>query len=388
MSESLKIVIIIAECDNLAWNRISYFSQAPIRGLSNEWSVNKNAIIECIPPLVTISLCLSSHLNLIFNTEKVKDVLLFIKHDHNYYINRPENKILQFYTTQGNKIILYYLSYLYSTVLAFLLGPTISLVIDLIVPSNHSKEKSLPVIVDYGVDTQQYFYYVFIPVYIAIFIVAMVISTSYSAYMLYVQHACALFAIVSYQLRTIHILDTSSLINLKDHHLLEKYKNVELSQEEKEKIFRKLLLCIKEHKNAIRYSNLVESLFAKFILAQMFFHIICLSIGGVGTVLNLGNTDEMTRFGSLALAQAIHIFILCLPGQRLLNHSEEVYVATCEVVWYMLPKKFHSLYMLLIARTMKFSKITAFKMAVMSMETFLAIIQTTMSYFTMLLSTI
>ncbi|XP_033315771.1 uncharacterized protein LOC117214049 [Bombus bifarius] len=341
---------------------------------------------------------------------QVKDVLLFIKHDHNYYINRPENKILQFYTTQGNKIILYYLcksalvqneeklfsstlkafsilAYLYSTVLAFLLGPTISLVIDLI-QSNHSKEKSLPVIVDYGVDTQQYFYYVFIPVYIAIFIVAMVISTSYSAYMLYVQHACALFAIVSYQLRTIHILDTSSLINLKDHRLLEKYKNVELSQEEKEKIFRKLLLCIKEHKNAIRYSNLVESLFAKFILAQMFFHIICLSIGGVGTVLNLGNTDEMTRFGSLALAQAIHIFILCLPGQRLLNHSEEVYVATCEVVWYMLPKKFHSLYMLLIARTMKFSKITAFKMAVMSMETFLAIIQTTMSYFTMLLSTI
>ncbi|XP_071872479.1 uncharacterized protein isoform X2 [Bombus fervidus] len=337
---------------------------------------------------MTISLCLSSHLNLIFNTEKVKDVLLFIKNDHNYYMNRPENKILQFYTTQGNKIILYYLSYLYSTLLAFLLVPTVSLVIDLIVPSSHSKEKSLPVVVDYGVDTQQYFYYVLIPVYIAIFMVAMVISTGYSAYMLYVQHACALFAVVSYQLRTMHILDTSSLINLKDHHLLEKYKNVELSQEEKATIFRKLLLCIKEHKNAIRYSNLVESLFAKFILAQMFFHIICLSIGGVGTVLNLGNTDEMTRFGSLALAQAIHIFILCLPGQRLLNHSEEVYVATCEVVWYMFPKKFHNLYMLLIARTMIFSKITAFKMAVMSMETFLAIIQTTMSYFTMLLSTI
>ncbi|XP_043594587.1 uncharacterized protein LOC122572926 isoform X2 [Bombus pyrosoma] len=303
----------------------------------------------------------------------VKDVLLFIKNDHNYYMNRPENKILQFYTTRGNKIVLYYLSYLYSTVLAFLLVPTRSLVIDLIVPSNHSKEKILPVIVDYGVDTQQYFYYVFIPAYIAIFVVAMVISTSYSAYMLYVQHACALFAIVSYQLRTMHILDTSSLINLKEHHLLEKYKNVKLSQEEKEKIFRKLLLCIEEHKNAIRYSNLVESLFAKFILAQMFFHIICLTIGGVGTVLNLGNTDEMTRFGSLALAQAIHIFILCLPGQRLLNHSEEVYVATCEVVWYMFPKKFHILYMLLIARTMIFSKITAFKMAVMSMETFLTV---------------
>ncbi|XP_012168575.2 odorant receptor 13a isoform X2 [Bombus terrestris] len=337
---------------------------------------------------MTISFCLSSHLNLIFNKEKVKDVLLFIKNDHNYYMNRPENKILQFYTAQGNKVVLCYLTYICSTVLAFLMISTISLVTDLIVPSNHSKEISLPVIADYGVDTQQYFYYVFICICITVFIIGVVIFTTYSAYMLYVQHACALFAIVSYQLRTMHILDTSSLINLKDRHLLEKYKNVELSQEEKEKIFRKLLLCIKEHKNAIRYSNLLESLFTKFILTQIFFHIICLSIGGVGIVLNLGNTDEITRFGSLALVQVIHIFILCLPGQRLLNHSEEVYVATCEIVWYMLPKKFHNLYMFLIARTMIFSKITAFKIAVMSMETFLAIIQTTMSYFTMLLSTI
>ena len=88
------------------------------------------------------------------------------------------------------------LAYICSTVLAFLMIPTISLVTDLIVPSNHSKEISLPVIADYGVDTQQYFYYVFICICITVFIIGVVIFTTYSAYMLYVQHACALFAIV------------------------------------------------------------------------------------------------------------------------------------------------------------------------------------------------
>ena len=46
------------------------------------------------------------------------------------------------------------------------------------------------------------------------------------------------------------------------------------------------------------------------------------------TVMNVGiNASNMTRFAALTLSQAIRIFILCLPGQRLLNHSEEVYAA-------------------------------------------------------------
>ncbi|XP_050599768.1 odorant receptor 13a-like [Bombus affinis] len=334
--------------------------------------------------MVTIFLQVASYFNLIFNTEKFKDILLFIKNDHNYYMNRPENMILQYYARQGSKIILYYVSYIYITITAFVLIPTVSLINELI---NHSEERSLPIEIDYGIDIQEYFYYLFIPLYISMFIVPHVIASCDSTYLLYVHHASALFAIVSYELKTIHIFDTSSLINLKDYNLLEKYKNVELSPDEQKKIFKKLLFCIRRHQNAIRYSNLVESFFTKSILAQMFCNVVSLSIGGVETVLNLGNTRNVMRFGALALAQAIHIFILCFPGQTLLNHSEEVYAAACEVVWYIFPKRCHNLYMFLLTRTMVFNKITAFKLSVMSMETFLSIIQTAMSYFTVLMST-
>ncbi|KOX74907.1 hypothetical protein WN51_13468, partial [Melipona quadrifasciata] len=290
----------------------------------------------------------------------IKGVLLFIKNDHKYYMNRPENTILQYYAVQGSKIGFYYVC------------------------------KSFPVVLDYGVDMDQYFYYLFIPVYASMLMIANVVASYDNTYMLHVQHTYALFAIVSYKLKT--ILDTVNLINLKNDRSFEKYNNMELLPVGT-KIFRKLVLCIKEHQNAIElvillYSNLVESLFTKSILAQLFCSVVCLSIAGVETVLNLDDADYVMRFGGLALAQVIHIFALCLPGQRLLNHSEEVHAAACEIMWYMLPKNCINLYTFLLARTMVFNKITAFKLAVMSMETFLAIIQTAMSYFTVLLSVI
>ena len=54
-----------------------------------------------------------------------------------------------------------------------------------------------------------------------------------------------------------HILDTNSFIDLKDDRLMEKYNNIKLSSVDKEKIFRKLMLCIKEHQNAIELVTLL-----------------------------------------------------------------------------------------------------------------------------------
>ena len=49
-----------------------------------------------------------------------------------------------------------------------------------------------------------------------------------------------------------HILDKNNLIDLKNDRLIEKYNNIELLSVDEEVIFRKLVLCIKEHQNAIK----------------------------------------------------------------------------------------------------------------------------------------
>lgn len=88
------------------------------------------------------------------------------------------------------------LVYVYTTVVAYITIPAISLLIDFIIPSNHSEEKSFPIELDYGVDTQHYFYYLFIHSYMTIAMIANLIASCDTTYMLYAQHGCALFAIV------------------------------------------------------------------------------------------------------------------------------------------------------------------------------------------------
>ncbi|CAL7941253.1 unnamed protein product [Xylocopa violacea] len=340
-----------------------------------------------MPPIVSIFFGTTIYFNGIFNMNKAKDILLYIKRDCNYYTNRPENKILQYYKSQGRRITRFYASYMYVTLLMYLTLPTISLVTNFIAPSNHSQEKSFLFELDYGVDKYRYFYYIIVHSYLGTAMIANLIASCDTTYMLYAQHAYALFAIVSYQLKTLQILHTSSLINVRNNNSFGQYKNIDLLLTEEKEIYRKLFICIKEHQNAIKYSNLLESLFTKSILVQLLFNVLCLSITGVETVMKVGNISDVMRFGSFTVSQAVHVFFLCLPGQRLVNHSEQVYTAACEVTWYMLPKSSHNLYKFLLARSLKPSKITAFKMAPMTMETFLAIIRLTMSYFTVLLST-
>ena len=89
------------------------------------------------------------------------------------------------------------LAYIYSTLFAYLLLPTVTLVI---VSSNHSEFKNLPVVVDFGVDLQQYYYHLFIPAYMSMFMVVNVVASYDNTYMVYIQHTYALFAIVKYGL--------------------------------------------------------------------------------------------------------------------------------------------------------------------------------------------
>ncbi|XP_076167797.1 uncharacterized protein LOC143146924 isoform X1 [Ptiloglossa arizonensis] len=270
------------------------------------------------------------------------------------------------------------------TLIIYLLIPTIHLAIDIVMPTNRSQDKDFLFELNYGVDNQEYFYYITIHSYMGTAVVGHLIVSCYTMYVMYTQHAYALFAIVSYQLKTVHVLDSSSLINLKDDYLFKKYEYTEFTPEEQLKVHNKLFICIQEHKNAIKYSDLLESLFMKSIFFQLFFNVLCISTTGVYTVMKIGNVGDMMRYGSFTLAQIIYIFSLCLPGQRLVNHSEQVYIATCEIRWHTFSKKSLSLYKFLLARSLVLSKITALKMAPLTMETFL---MTAMSYFTVLLST-
>ena len=99
---------------------------------------------------------------------------------------------------------IFILAYVYVTVVAYITIPAVSLTFDLIRSSNYSQEKSFPIELDYGVDSQQYFYYLFVHSYVTIAIIANLIASCDTTYMLYAQHAYALFAIVRWNFYFYH----------------------------------------------------------------------------------------------------------------------------------------------------------------------------------------
>ncbi|CAL7941614.1 unnamed protein product [Xylocopa violacea] len=326
------------------------------------------------------------YLNGILNMNKIKDALLTIKKDCDYYANRPEYMILQYHMVQGNKLIRFYSTYIYMSIALYLTLPTIPVVKHLIAPWNHSLPKGFVLPVNYGVDKQQYFYYIMTHTYVGMVVLVRLIVLGHTSFIMFTQHASALLAVISYQLRTMHILDTNGLIDVEDSDLLEKYKNINLPSGQEDKIYRKVLTCIRGHQRAIKYLNFVESLFTKTLLVQMFCLVPCLIILGVKTMLKIGKVGSFVRYVFLTFGQTLHIFCFCRPGQTLKDLGEEVYTAACDVTWYVLPKRSHNLYKFLLVRCLTPTEVTACRVISMSMETFIVILRTAMSYFTVLLS--
>ncbi|XP_076670670.1 uncharacterized protein LOC143369988 isoform X2 [Andrena cerasifolii] len=339
--------------------------------------------MEILPTITTQILATTIYANGIINLDKIRAVLLSIEKDCNRYTSRPESMILHGYKVQGRRIVINYSLYTYMTLFSYLAVPSMPLVLDVVMPLNQSREKQYIFVANYSVDNEEYYYYLCIHMYIGAIAVGHLFAVCESMYMLYVRHADALFAIVGHQLKTVHVLHPKGSIDVKDEWSLD---SREFMPDEQEQLYKKLCVCIQGHQNAIKYTELVESIFTKSLFFELFCTLIRLSITGAQTVLNLDNLEAVIRFGSFSLSQSFYILLLCLPGQNLLNHSENVYTALCESMWYTFPKKSQNLYMFLVQRSLKPSKITALNIVPMTMETYLSIMKTAMSYFTVLLS--
>lgn len=106
---------------------------------------------------------------------------------------------------------------------------------------NESEDKYLMYQVEYHFfDPQQYYYTVTATFYLSSMMCIAVFASLDSMYMLFIQHACALFAVSGYDLKTAHILDRD-ILNVED-----------VSKKGQEQIYKKLTSGIEAHKRALQ----------------------------------------------------------------------------------------------------------------------------------------
>ncbi|EDS45840.1 olfactory receptor [Culex quinquefasciatus] len=150
-------------------------------------------------------------------------------------------------------------------------------------------------------------------------------------------------------------------------------------------MFSSLNLIIKETSNA-NFNDAEKQFFLhEFLVAQVFTSTSIICVIAFHTSANASERDSQTLVMILYLIAAFYQLLqFCWNGQRVQNESVELPKSVYECDWYKCSKKFKTTLHILLLDVQKTVDISAYNMFVMSLETYLAIVKTAVSYFTAL----
>ncbi|XP_043485235.1 putative odorant receptor 19b [Leptopilina heterotoma] len=109
-----------------------------------------------------------------------------------------------------------------------------------------------------------------------------------------------------------------------------------------------------------------------------------MSFQGLMLIKNIDNIEFVMKFSSIALGQATHLLLNCIPGQKLMDHSANVFYSIYEINWYEMPITVQKMLLLMMRRSLKETKITVGTLVVFSIETYSSLMKMTFSYLSVL----
>nr|KAF7402073.1 hypothetical protein H0235_015409 [Vespula pensylvanica] len=221
---------------------------------------------------------------------------------------------------------------------------------------------------EYFIDEDKHFFPVYFHMSISIAISITALITGDALFLMFNSHICGIFAAVGCRLENF----------LKDQ-IDSKYSINNIS---KDKCLENVRYSIRNHKSALkRFAELIESFYSVSLLLQAGLSLICMSISLFEMLIVVENRAEAFRYFNFAVAQLLHLFCMCYPGQRMIDYSTDIRIKAYNGLWYEAPLSIHKLLILVIRKSLEPSYLTAGKIFIFCLETFATILQTATSYF-------
>ncbi|NP_001177553.1 odorant receptor 162 [Nasonia vitripennis] len=250
-------------------------------------------------------------------------------------------------------------------------GPVI---MNILLPLNETRQKRIPAPAEYFVDEEKYFYILFSHGMILYMLVCVLYVTIDSMYSCIVHHTVGLVGIVTYRLQNIIDLDITS--SPKNH-----TNNLEIR--------RRLRRAITLHKESIEFAENIEATYSLCFIIVMFvnlFSMVFTAACGIRTL----HYDKVESFRWLMLYGSIifHLFFNSNPGQNLFDKTSEIINTLYFTAWYDsgISTSNKRIIQIMMIRCLRPCQLTAGGLLVLNMFNFGAIVKTSFSYITMLLS--
>ncbi|KYN43581.1 hypothetical protein ALC56_01842 [Trachymyrmex septentrionalis] len=333
---------------------------------------NVDIAVECMISTIIIIGSFTKLFNLILNMKKTRHLFSLIEYHWQVFTNSTDIKIMQDYVTFGRKIIILYSIYIYTSMVVFIIIPMSPQIMDIVIPLNDTRPRKLLIEVEYRVDQEKYYYPILFHSYVAIVLIISVIVCVDTTYISYVEHGCSLFAAIGYRLEHViskgHIDKTSYFAKSKER----TYQDVEVEDTcfKEKAIFYEFVTCLRKHQLAIQYVCILESSFTLSTGIQLLCNVVGMSLTGIQVINNLNSIENIIRYTALCLGSFFHLLCMTLPGQRLMDHSLDVFNSICRSHWYTFSLKTKKMLRILLYRSIVPCTLTAGKFFVMSMANY------------------
>ncbi|XP_066581933.1 odorant receptor 10-like [Prorops nasuta] len=333
--------------------------------------------MACLPFFTASIICAWKGHLLYFKGNGVKILLEDIKRDWEYYGHvETDCWIIKKYANLGKQITIIYASSMQLVVTCYYISSCVSPVLDIILPMNETRTRTLILPGDFYVHTEEYFFFILTMEWYGMVVTAYYTYAFDSLYITLMLHICGMFTVLSQKLETLKV----------NHFESKKYKLLRGNITSDEIIYHHLTECIKLHLRCIEFAERLNSTFSVAFIPDLFLGVLFASASAFKFVTSINDYDQQIQSGMLYLTQTLRIFATSFLGQLLIDHSRHVSYSACGNRWYELPEKSKKLLLLIMMRSIKPTQFIVAKIFTLNIDLFSKITRTVLSYCTVMLS--
>ncbi|XP_071629208.1 uncharacterized protein [Temnothorax longispinosus] len=322
---------------------------------------------------------------IVLKNKNIERLLSLIDYHWRVFTHSLEVQIMHEYAIVARKMTISYAVMIYSLMSLYMLIPVTPQLLDLLMPLNKSRPYKYLFDIDYSFDREVYYYPVLLHSYLSTVVTMSVMVITDTSYMSLAQHACSLFAAIGCRLENL-TSEISSKENYRPVKDADVICNEHKSRDYDDEIYRELVLLLQKHQLSLQYVRLLDSLFELYSFMLLFITIIVTSLLGIQIIALMDRKEEMMRYVAMVIGAFIHLFVLSYPGQRIMDHSADIFHKAYNMVWYKTSRRTTRLLSILLYRGLVPCTLTAGKIYVLSMANYASMMQASVSYFTALSS--
>ncbi|XP_063982165.1 odorant receptor 46a-like [Diachasmimorpha longicaudata] len=147
---------------------------------------------------------------------------------------------------------------------------------------------------------------------------------------------------------------------------------------------RRIIECVRYHREILRISKKINSLFARVIIVQYAAStiIICISVFMISQVPVL--STKILFISSYLFGMLVEIFSLCIAAHQATFESQQLLIGIFNLKWYVLSNRARSYLILMMVRTLRPVVFTSGHIVVLSVESFGTLLKTSYTAYTVL----